>query len=148
MPAENAMWHFRELQELWSFMSQHRKNSTKGKAVDQWFIRTGCLWGLQVGKCCTWSIWWATVLQSKDKWGGERPPSSSFLNRDHPSIISTFSRLGRGIFLALQGQARAVMAQWKSSSRSQYSESLCFEMSPFHSYCVCVCVYRACPRGH
>ena len=93
-----------------------------------------------MGKCCTWSIWWATVIQSKDKWGGERPPSSSFLNRDHPSIISNFSRLGRGIFLALQGQARAVMAQWKSSSRSQYSESLCFEMSPFHSYCVCVCV--------
>ena len=93
-----------------------------------------------MGKCCTWSIWWATVIQSKDKWGGERPPSSSFLNRDHPSIISTFSRLGRGIFLALQGQAKAVMVQWKSSSRSQYSESLCFEMSPFHSYCVCVCV--------
>ena len=36
-----------------------------------------------------------------------RRPSLSFLNRRHASVISFSSRLGRGIFLSLHGQARS-----------------------------------------
>ena len=39
---------------------------------------------------------------------GRRPPPSSFLSRRHASIISSTSRLGRGVFLSLHGQARTV----------------------------------------
>ena len=36
--------------ELQSFISQHRKNSVRGKVIDKkWFTSIGCLWGLQVG---------------------------------------------------------------------------------------------------
>ena len=38
------------------------------------------------------------------------------------------------------------MAQWKSSSRSQYNESLCFEMS-LSIVIVCVCVCREHVQG-
>ena len=40
--------------------------------IKKWFIRIGCLWGLQVsgwGACCTLRTYWATDLASKEKWG-------------------------------------------------------------------------------
>ena len=38
-------------EELWSFMSQCRNNSARGKVIDKnWFIRIGCLWDLQAGR--------------------------------------------------------------------------------------------------
>ena len=55
---------------------------------------------------------------------GKRPLPSSFLSRRHTSIISSCSRLGRGVFLSLHGQARTVMALWKNYFRSQYNEGL------------------------
>ena len=39
---------------------------------------------------------------------GKRPPSSSFLSRHYAFINSSSSRLGRGVFLSLHGQARTV----------------------------------------
>ena len=36
-----------------------------------------------------------------------------FLSRHQASIISSFSMLGRGVLLSLQGQTRTVMVQWK-----------------------------------
>ena len=68
---------------------------------------------------------------------GKRPFSSSFLSRRHACIISSSSRLGRGVFLSLHGQARTV----KKYLRSQYNEHLSV------SYCF-LCVQRACPRDH
>ena len=37
--------------ELWSLMSQHRKNPARGRVVGKkWLMRIGCLWGLQMGQ--------------------------------------------------------------------------------------------------
>ena len=68
---------------------------------------------------------------------GKRSLSSSFLSRCHASIISSFSRLGRGVILSLHGQARTV----KNYFRYLYNEHLSI------NYCF-LCVQRACPRGH
>ena len=43
----------------------------------------------------------------KRKVGRKRGPSLSFLGRRHVFIISSSSRLGRGVFLSLSGQARS-----------------------------------------
>ena len=53
---------------------------------------------------------------------GRRPPLS-FLSRRQASIISSSSRLGKGVFLSLHGKAK------------------------FTNYCH-LCVQRACPRDH
>ena len=61
----------------------------------------------------------------KGKMGrGKRLPSSSFLSRHHTFIISSSSRLGRGVFLSLHGQAGTVMVQWKNYFRFQYNKGL------------------------
>ena len=39
---------------------------------------------------------------------GERPLSSSFLSRRHASVISSSSRLARGVFSSLHGQAKTI----------------------------------------
>ena len=54
----NAVWEVKPQkcisegsEELWFFMSQHRKNSVRGRVIDKkWFIRIGRLWGLQAGR--------------------------------------------------------------------------------------------------
>ena len=58
------------------------------------------------------------------KSGDSRKTTSSFLSRHHASIISSSSRLGRGVFLFLYGQARTVMALWKTYVKSQYNEGV------------------------
>ena len=59
----------------------------------------------------------------KGKVGRRRRRSLSFLSRHHACIISSSSRLSRGIFLFLHGQAK-----------------------PTNYYFLCV--QRACPRNH
>ena len=50
--ATETVWcHVQGPQELWSFMSQCRKNSARGKVIDKrWFIRIEPLRGLQAGR--------------------------------------------------------------------------------------------------
>ena len=55
--------------------------------------------------------------------GRGRRPSSSFLSRCHVFIISSSSRLSRGVFLSLHGQAR-------------------------FTNCCFLCLQRAYPRDH
>ena len=108
--ATETVWcHVQGPQELWSFMSQCRKNSARGKVIDnKWFIRIGSLWGLQEG-------WWEMSCPKnlpsysfiiRGKVGRGKRTSLSFLSRCHASIISSSSRLGR-VFLSLRGQARS-----------------------------------------
>ena len=54
--ATETVWcHVQGPQELWSFISQCRKNSARGKVIDKrWLIRIGPLRGLQAG-------WWEDV---------------------------------------------------------------------------------------
>ena len=47
------------------------------------------------------------IFMIKGREGRGRGPSLSFLIRCHVSIISFSSRLGRGVFLPLHGQARS-----------------------------------------
>ena len=92
-----------------SFMSQHREEFSKSKAVDKkWFIRIGRLWGWQVGG---WEMLCPKNLPGYSftikNVGRGRRTSFFFLSRHHASIISSSSRLSRGVFLSLQGQARS-----------------------------------------
>ena len=91
--------------------------------IDEWFIRIGHLWGLQAGK---WemphpknSLGYSFII--KGKVGSGRRTSLSFLSRCHGSIISSFSRLSRGVFLFLH----------------------CLTGSTNHCFS---CVQRTCPR--
>ena len=89
---------------LYSFMSQHRKNSVKGKVIDKkWFIRIGCLWGLQAGRREMPHprnlLGYSFII--KGKVGRGRRTSLPFLSRCHASITSSSSRLSRGVFLSL-----------------------------------------------
>ena len=55
--------------DFWFFMSQHRKNSTRGKVIDKkWFIGVGCLWGLQVGRWAGVTLWELSGLQFYNQW--------------------------------------------------------------------------------
>ena len=87
------------------------------------FIRTGHLWGLQVGGQEMPPVENLLVYSFiiKGEVGKGRRTSLSFLSRCHASIISSFSRLRRGVFLSLLGQASST------------------------NYC-CLCVQRACCR--
>ena len=85
------------------------KNSVRSKVIDKkWFIRIGCLWGLQVtGKvvsCPKNLLSYGFITKGKVKRGRT---SLSFLSRRHASIISSSSRLSRGVFLSLHGQDRS-----------------------------------------
>ena len=110
-------------EELQSFMSQCRKNSVRGKVIDKkWFIRLGTLVkliGRRARGCHLENLLGSSFIE--EKWGGGKRPSLSFLNGRHTSIISSSSRLGRGVFLSLPGKAR--------------STNYCF---------LVVCVLRAC----
>ena len=81
-------------------MSQHWKNSARGKVIDKkWFIRIGCLWGLQESRREGAAPWVLSGLYfyNQRNGGRERRPSLSFLSRHHASIISSSSRLGREV---------------------------------------------------
>ena len=59
------------------FMSQHRKNSVRGKMIDKkWLIRIGCLWGLQVGGwergCCAWELSGLQLYDQRKNGEGEK----------------------------------------------------------------------------
>ena len=92
---------FPGLQRAWvpqSFMSQHREEFSKSNVVDKkWFIRIGCLWGLQVGG---WEMLHPKNLVGynfiiRGEVGRGRRASFSFLSRHHVSIISSSPRLCR-----------------------------------------------------
>ena len=70
-----------DYEELQSFMSQHRKSSVRGKMMDKkWFIRIGCLWGLQVGERGGAMPWELSGLQLYDqRKSGEREETTFFL---------------------------------------------------------------------
>ena len=90
-------------------MSQCREEFNKNKVVDKkWFIRIGCLWGLQAGgQEMPWPknlLGYSFIIKGKVERG--RRTSLSFLSRRYASIIGSSSRLGRGVFLSLHGQAR------------------------------------------
>ena len=146
---------FGGFKKLWSFKSQCRKNSARGKVIDKkWFIRIGTLWGLQAGEedkrvlCIEHLVGYSFIIKGKAG-RREKPPSSSFLSRCHVSTISSSSRLGRGVFLPLYGQTKTVMALWKDYFRSQYTQAFHFEESPFCKLLLYfLCVQRACPRGY
>ena len=92
-----------------SFMSQCREEFSNSKVVDKkWFIRIGRLWGLQAGgQEMPWPknlLGYSFIIKGKVERG--RRTSLSFLSRCHASIIGSSSRLGRGVFLSLHGQAR------------------------------------------
>ena len=99
-------------EEPWSFMSQHRKNSARGKVIaKKWFIRIWCLWSLQAGGGEGASLWELSGLQFyNQRKSGEGGKTSFFfiLSRHHASIISSSFRSGRGVFLSLYSQARTV----------------------------------------
>ena len=103
---ETAKMHLRVgmgSEELWFFMFQERKSSTRGKVVDKkWFIRIGCLWGLQAGRQegDTLRTFYNFIIKGKLGKGG-RPPSSSFLNMCQVSMITFSSTSGRGSFCVL-----------------------------------------------
>ena len=63
---------------LWFFMSQHRKNSARGKVIaKKWFIRIRCLWRLQAGGGEGAPLWELSGLQfyNQRKSGeGEKTP--------------------------------------------------------------------------
>ena len=63
---------FRGSKEPQFFMSQHRKSWLRGNVIDKWFIRTGCLWGLQADRQegAGLRTYWPTVSYSKEMWGG------------------------------------------------------------------------------
>ena len=109
----------------WSFMSQWRKEFRESKVIDKkWFIRIGCLWGLQAtgGVSCPKNLLsYGIIIKGKVERGRT---SLSFLSRRHASIISSSSRLSRGVFLSLRGSSRST------------------------NYCCFFCVQRACPRDH
>ena len=89
----------------------------------KWFIRIGHLWGLQAGEWVMLHpenlLGYSYIIKGKMQRG--RRVSLSFLTRCHASIINSFSRLSRGVFLSLLGQASST------------------------NYC-CMCVQRACCR--
>ena len=109
-----------------SFMSQHREEFSKSNVVDKkWFIRTGCLWGLQAGR---WEmphpknlLGYSFIIKGDVRRG--RRPSLPFLSRRHVSVIRSSSRMSRGVILFLHG------------------------LAGFTIYCF-LCVQRACPRDH
>lgn len=115
---ETAKMHLRVgmgSEELWLFMFQGRKNSTRGKVVDKkWFIRIGCLWGLQaIGQeGATLRTFYNFITKGKLGKGG-RPPSSSFWTCvKFPWPLSPPHQAG-GVFVSCRGQAKTVTVLFK-----------------------------------
>ena len=92
----------------------------------KWFITIGCFWGLQVGgqEMLHTENLLGYNFTVKGKVGRGRRTSLSPLTRHCASIISSSSRLSRGVFLSLRGSSRST------------------------NYCCFFCVQRACPRDH
>ena len=85
------------------------ENSVRGKVIDKWFIRIGCLWGLQVdGGEMPCREFTGLQFYNQRKSGEREKTSLSSLSRHHVSIISSSSRVGRGVFSSLRGQARSI----------------------------------------
>lgn len=107
--------------------SQCREEFGKSKIIDKkWFITIGYLWDFQAGgwemTCPGNLLGYSFIFYIiKGKVGRRRRPSLPFLSRHHASVISFFSRLTRGVFLSLHGEAR--------------STDYCF-----------LCVQRVCPN--
>ena len=76
---------------------------------------------------------------------GRRPPLS-FLSRRHASIIGSASRLSRGVFLSLHGQARSTNYQFSCVERARPRAHELTELPgrKWASATVFYCV-RACP---
>lgn len=115
---ETAKMHLRVgmgSEELWLFMFQGRKNSTRGKVVHKkWFIRIGCLWGLQATgqEGATLRTFYNFVTKGKLGKGG-RPPSSSFWTCvKFPWPLSPPHQAG-GVFVSCRGQAKTVTVLFK-----------------------------------
>ena len=95
-----------------SFMSQCKEFGKSKMIGKKWFITIGYLWGFQAGgweMACPGNLLGYSFIFYiiKGKVGRRRGPSLSFLSRCHVFIISSSSRLGRGVFLSLRGQARS-----------------------------------------
>ena len=92
-----------------SFMFQCREEFSVSKVIDkQWFFKNRILakfTGGRVRNACS-ENWCRYSFIIKGKVGRGRRPSLSFLSRCHASIISSSSRLSKGFFLPLHGQAR------------------------------------------
>ena len=127
--------------ELQSFMSQHRKNSTRGKVIDKkWFIRDRRWWDLQAGGregATPWEVSGLQLYHQRKCGVGKKQLSSSLLSRWHASTMSSSSRLGRGVFF--------LVPTWSSQGCKNYFWSLYNEHLPIN-YCLYLC--RACPRDH
>ena len=97
-------------QELRPVCLSTEKNSVRGKAIGKkWFVRIGCSWGLQVGRQESAMPWELSALQFYNQGkSGEGKTSFVFLEWCHASIISSFTRLSRGVFLSLRCQARCI----------------------------------------
>ena len=114
-PSETYWCHFRgSLKSSGTIVltSQCREEFGKSKIIDKkWFITIGYLWGFQAGgwemTCPGNLLGYSFIFYIiKGKVGRRRGPSLSFLSRCHVLIISSSSRLSRGVFLSLCGQAR------------------------------------------
>ena len=101
--SKTSRWHFR------CSVSMCRNNSVKGKVIDKkWFIRIGCLWGLHTGGQGGTMSWELTGLQFyNQRKSGQGEKKFFVLSRCHSSIISSSSRLSRGISLPLYGLGRS-----------------------------------------
>ena len=103
-----VFWGPRELRYHSSLCLDTEKNSARGKGIDKmWFIKIGCLWGLQVGRqeiqCPENLLGHSFIIKWKVERG--RRPSVSFSSGCPASIMSSSSRYGRGILLSLHSQA-------------------------------------------
>ena len=88
------------------------KNSMRGKVIDKkWFIRIGCLWGLQAGRREMPHprnlLGYSFII--KGKVGRGRRTSLPFLSRCHASITSSSSTLDKGVFLCLHGRVHKLL---------------------------------------
>ena len=101
-------WGSEELQYP-TFMSQCTEEFSESSVVDEsWFIRLGHFWGIQVNGqemlLAENLLSYSFIIQGKVGRGEDLLCLSS---RRHASIINFSSRLGRGVFLSLHGQARS-----------------------------------------
>ena len=93
------------------FLSWRRKNSVRGKVVDEKrLIRMGCFGGLPVGRqegALPWELNGLQFYSQRKSGKGQRRPSLSFWSWHHVFIINSFPRLNRGVFLSLSFQVRS-----------------------------------------
>ena len=97
-------------------MSQHRKNSVRGKVIGKkWFVRIGCLKAYnRVGQREPLPenlVRYSFIIKGKV---GREKKTTFILTLRHTSSFH------QRVFLSLHGQAKTVMALWKNYFRSRY----------------------------